>query len=222
MTDMPSFGILCCGKDIKELALSVKCCTRVSGIMKGGGFSLSGYHTLISSDSAESRKLCADKMYHLCRVCDVLLTIGCDGFSRDDIVPEVMSKLCGEDLVFFTSNLCGLSSIGNYDKGRKRDVRKKFIPTRSRSGILRETLVLNIRNDENFIYDVLPGLLPAISFACSGLCGKDADESRKFLCEFETQFLKKGNACFPEDSKSDTMAENGRIVNMLPFSKHKK
>lgn len=222
MTDMPSFGILCAGKDIKELSLSVRCCSVVSEIMKNGGFSLSGYHTLIACDDSGSRKMCADKMYHLCRVCDVLLTIGCDGFSRDDIVPDVTEKLCEGDLAFFTSNLCGICNIGNYDKGKKRDLSQKFLPTRSRSGILRGRLVLNIRNDEDFIREILPNLLSAISFAISGLSGKDAAESKKLLCEFEMQFSKIRKDIGEDSACAKPCAGGERISQIKSYLKHKK
>lgn len=159
-------------------------------------------------------------MYHLCRFCDVLFTIGSDGFRKEDIVPDVVAKLCGDDLVFFTSNLCGLYNIGNYDKGKKRDV-GRFSPTRSRSGILRGCLVLNIRNEEDFIREVLPNLLPAISFAASGLSGKDAAESKKLLGEFEMQFADSRKIQTALSQRTPRIKEQG-IANILSYPKHKK
>ncbi|MBR5528040.1 MAG: hypothetical protein IKV97_03480 [Clostridia bacterium] len=177
MTDMPSFGILCCGKDINELALSVKCCGRITAIMKNGGFILAGYHTAITqNDNPEGKKLCGEKLYHLAKNCDVLFTIGSDGFHKDDIIPDITVKLCRSEAVFFTSNLCGASHIGNYDKGKRSQI--SFCPSRSRAGILDSCLVLNMRNDMDFIDCTLPALLPSVSFAISGLTGKNVADSR--------------------------------------------
>lgn len=194
MTDMPSFGILCCGKDIKELAESVKCCGHITGIMKNGGFALGGYHTAITKkDGGEKEKICGEKLYRLARISDVLFTVGSDGFSPDDTVPDITMKLCGSEVVFFTSNLCGLYNIGNYDKGRRKDARA-FPPSRSRAGILKNCLVLNIRNDIGFIDAVLPAILPSVSFAVSGLCGKNADDSKRLLISFEQLYKSQGEA----------------------------
>lgn len=176
MTDMPSFGILCCGKNITDLSRSVKCCSLITDIMKNGGFVLAGYHTAITENSnAAGKKLCGEKLYHLARSCDVLFTVGSDGFNKDDIIPDITVKLCQSQAVFFTSNLCGAMHIGNYDKGKRRS---DFPPSRSTAGILGNCLVMNIRNDTQFISAVLPSLLPSISFAASGLSGKNTTDSR--------------------------------------------
>jgi molybdopterin biosynthesis enzyme MoaB len=189
MTDMPSFGVLCCGKDITELAEAVKCCDRITKIMKNGGFTLGGYHTAVAKkDGGEKEKMCGDKLYHLARLSDVLFTVGCDGFSCDDIIPDITMKLCESEVAFFTSNLCGLYNIGNYDKGKK----EAFLPSRSRAGILKNCLVLNIRSDCRFIDAVLPSLLPSLSFAVSGLCGKNAKDSCRLISEFEKLYKSYG------------------------------
>ena len=121
MTDMPVFGILCCGKNIEDIALSVKCCSHITKIMKNGGYALGGYHTaLVKKGDDALTKLCCDKLYHLCRTCDAVFTVGADGFSSDDIVPDITLKICESDAVFFTQNLCGASSIANYDKTLRR------------------------------------------------------------------------------------------------------
>lgn len=194
MTDMPVFGILCCGKDVDGLAESVKCCGYITKIMKDGGFALGGYHTAFArhGDSA-LEKLAGDKLYHLCRSCNIVFTVGSDGFSKDDIIPDITLKLCESEAVFFTSNLCGLYNIANYDKnsGAKKE-KGSFAPSRSRAGILGGCLVLNIRNDIGFISEVLPGLLPSISFASSCMCGRSAEENKKIneslkaFCAFPT------------------------------------
>ena len=188
MTDMPVFGILCCGKDISELGQSVKCCGRITQIMKDSGYALGGYHTAITKrDDAGSGKMCADKLKHLCRTSDVVFTVGSDGFSKDDIIPDITMKICDSEEVFFTSNLCGLSNIGNYDKSNAGFKKEKgiFPPSRSKAGFLAGCLVLNIRNDMDFISSVLPGLIPSVSFAAACACGRDADESKKIQCSLE-------------------------------------
>lgn len=180
MTDIPVFGILCCGRDISALAQSVKCCNHITGIMKNGGFALGGYHTaLIKRNDEALIKLCGDKLYHLCRTCDAVFTVGADGFSPDDIMPEITMKICESEAIFFTTNLCGASRIANYDKGNK--IKKgtvDFPPSKSRAGIACNCLVMNIRSDIDFITHTLNGLLPSMSFAVEGLCGKSAESSK--------------------------------------------
>lgn len=188
MTDMPVFGILCCGGSIGALGESVRCCETITAIMKNGGYALGGYHTALTRREANecageftgksAARVCGEKLAHLCRACDVVFTVGADGFAPDDIIPDVTMKLCESEAVFFTCNLCGLWHIGNYDRRGGTSERAAFPPSKSRAGILNGCLVLNIRSDRDFISAVLPGLLPSITFAAEGLCGRDAKESR--------------------------------------------
>ncbi len=179
MTDMPSFGVLCCGKDIDELSRSVRCCSQIGEIMKKSGYTTGGYHTSLIKDRDPAKmKLCGEKLFHLASLCDVVFTVGQEGFSGDDVMPEITLKLCESEAVFFSGNLCGLSNIGNYDNGScSKRTKKAFPPSRSRAGILKNCLVMNIRADEVFIANILPTLLPSISFAVMGLCGKNAENS---------------------------------------------
>ena len=181
MTDMPVFGILCCGKDIEELAQSVKCCLHITNIMKNGGYALGGYHTALVKKGDEAlTALCCDKLYHLCRNCDAVFTVGADGFAHDDIIPDITLKICESEAVFFSQNLCGSANIGNYDSSNKSKKGKTvFPPSRSRAGVVSDSLVMNIRNDEDFITNTLNLLLPSITFAVEGLCGKNAEISKK-------------------------------------------
>ncbi len=204
MTDMPVFGILCCGKDISELSLSVKACGHITDILKDSGFVLGGYHTALAAKNDEKlSKMCKSKLSHLCRTCDIVFTVGCDGFAHDDILPEITAELCDSEAVFFTSNLCGISSIANYDATTSCNVRQtrkrknSFLPSRSRAGIIGKCLLLNIRNDLSFIKATLPPLIPSIAFATSCLSGKDANicqklnESLKHFCEIPDSQRKK-------------------------------
>lgn len=185
MTDMPGFGILCCGRDIAELSKSVGCCSAVSTYLKESGYAPAGYHTaLLSRGDKEKLRLCREKLYHLCKTCDLVLTLGGDGFASDDVIPELTANICDSEAVFFSINLSGAGSIGNYEQNRVQNrvyKRNKSVctPTRSRAGCCGNSLILNFRNEISFIDTVLPTLLPSISFAVAGLSGKDPEESRK-------------------------------------------
>lgn len=187
MTDMPVFGILCCGKDIADLSESVKACGYITSVLKDSGFMLGGYHTaLVAKSNEKLLKMCENKLSHLCRSCDVVFTVGCDGFSSDDVLPDITVKLCDSEAVFFTSNLCGLSNIANYDSQSSGKRKPSFPPSRSRAGILGSCLVLNTRHDLLFIKAVLPSILPSIAFATACLSGKDAN-----ICKKLNESLKK-------------------------------
>lgn len=199
MTDMPSFGILCCGRDLALLSRAVKCCGEVSTCLKDSGYTLCGYHTaLLSRTDRELVRLCREKLYHLSKSCDLVVTIGGDGFDPDDIIPELTVNLCDSEAVFFSTNLSGAGHIGNYDRNRRRipltlssdtssfpastrerSSEKAFLlPSRSKAGCLGKSLILNLRCDEAFIRAVLPALLPSISFAVAGLSGRDPIRSK--------------------------------------------
>ncbi len=182
MKDLLKFGVVCCGKNVKELSLAVKCCNLVTRILKEGGYNLGGYHTVITDHSDKAgMKMCSEKIFFLCKNCDIVFTIGSDGFDKDDIIPEITSKICETETAFFTSNLCGHASIGNYEHNRtKKGARKAYLPTRSRSGVCADALLMNLRCDEEFISDILPRLLPSVGFALQGLSGKSADDGKRF------------------------------------------
>lgn len=198
MTDMPVFGILCCGKDIKELSTAVKACGYITDILKNSGFVLGGYHTAIVKKGDDSLvKMCESKLSHLCKTCDVVFTVGCDGFDTDDIVPDITVGLCESEAVFFTSHLCGISNISNYDFAGTGKKKVPHSPSRSRAGIVGKCLVLNIRKEIGFIRSILPPLLPSVTFATSCISGKDAGENKKI-----NEYLKK--ICKSPDKYSKT------------------
>lgn len=180
MTDMPGFGILCCGKDIPALSHSVKCCTYITELMKKSGYQLCGYHTAqLQRKNTDMLRLCKEKLFHLCRTCDLVFTVGGDSFDADDMIPDITLELCDSEAVFFTLNLSGAANIGNYERnGGRKGSRTEYPPSRSRAGLCGKSLVLNLRCDEDFLRSVLPGLLPSISFAVTGLSGKDPEDSR--------------------------------------------
>lgn len=180
MTDMPVFGILCCGKDIAELSKSVKACSYITSVMKDSGFDLGGYHTqLLAKSNEKLTKMCENKLLHICRTCDVVFTVGCDGFAADDVMPEITTKVCDGEAAFFTSHLCGLSNISNYDAAGTKKKKSVFPPSRSIAGVKDAVLVMNIRNDLAFIRSLLPALLPSVAFAAACLSGKDAQDCKK-------------------------------------------
>ncbi len=175
MTDMPKIGILCCGKNSEELSHSVFCSGSVTKIFKESGYLLGGYHTCITNASSkDSMKLCTEKLYHLCFCSDVVVTIGSDGFDKNDRIPEITEKLCEEKTEFFTSHLCGNSNISNYSSSfLHKKTPKKYMPTKGTSGICCGCLVLNIRADRDFISELLPTIMPMINFAVDGITQKN-------------------------------------------------
>lgn len=195
MTDMPGFGILCAGKSVAELARSVQCGSTVTALLKQSGYEPSGYHTaLLSRNDKDKLRLCRDKLYHLTQTADLVVTVGGDGFSRDDVIPELTAALCEKEAVFFSLHLSGAGSIGNYEQNhlKKREHKQNkcaFSPSASRAGCCGSCLILNIRNDEAFIETVLPTILPSVSFAVAGISGKDPEESLRVKEDFASLYF---------------------------------
>ena len=170
MSDPLKFGIMACGKTPRELSESIICSGYISEYLRARGYVPSGYHTFIAEKKDKEKvKLCGEKLYYLSRASDLVITVGADGFSKDDIIPEITSKICSREVNFFTCILCGYI----LDK-----VKGKYRPSGSRAGVCAGSLVLNMRCDREFVSEVLPIILPEIEIVMTEISGKNAVESK--------------------------------------------
>lgn len=168
MTDTPKVGILCAGKDSAELANSIYGASYITKLLRESGYTSGGYHTALFAKADESeRKSATIKLISLCKSNDLVITVGAEGFSQRDMIPEITKSICAKHTDFFSAYLNG--SLAAQDPS--------FLPSRSFCGIADNCLILNIRSDKDFIRKHFPLLIRHINFAILGICAKNAAES---------------------------------------------
>jgi molybdopterin biosynthesis enzyme MoaB len=120
MTDIPKTGFLCAGKTALELSASIYCAYKISDFLRSKGYGNSGYYTRIySSYDKERESKTARILERLCTCCDLVLTVGCEGFSRDDIIPDVTDVMCEKRVDYFSGILCGGRKIKKPDEAEQ-------------------------------------------------------------------------------------------------------
>ena len=182
MKETPKVGILCAGKDSAELANSIYGASYITKMLRECGYTSGGYHTALFAKGDENEKKSATvKLISLCKSNDLVISVGADGFSARDMMPEITKSICGKSADFFKARL-DASVIPS--QNTKND--SLCHPSRSFAGISNKCLVLNIRSNKDFIRFLFPELIPHINFTLTSVCGKSAAEA---LCK-ERELMK--------------------------------
>ena len=112
MTEAPKIGFLCTGKTPLELAISIHCQSKMSTVLKEAGYDVGGCYTEIFDGSGpEKIKRAGKTLEYLCRSNQAVLTLGCEGFSAGDVIPELTDAVCTGSASYFTSVLCGAKEL---------------------------------------------------------------------------------------------------------------
>lgn len=210
MTDIPKAGFFCAGKTPFSLSCAIRCAYKMMEVLKNGGFDTGALHTEITEPYSESLMCRAEKtLLYMCNCCDLVITIGCDGFSLSDIMPDITEKLCAKKVSYFASVLCGSRRLvlnGNETCGGNGGY--IFCPSRASSGICGSALVMNFPSDIGFSACIAEALLPAIGFVIYNITGKSARNSYEFK-NFVNSSLE-----FHEVFKKECIVNFGDIVNL--------
>lgn len=188
MTDMPKAGFLCAGKTPLALSCSVFCAYKIMDILKECGFAVGACHTEITEPFNKYTMERAKKtLEHICVCCELVITIGCDGFAVSDIMPDITEALCDRSVPYFGAVLCGARSILENGRHNENGGKKEGLiiaPSRATAGICGNSLVLNFPENAFAAVDLISLLIPAVGFTVYNLSGKSArnsDEFKKFL-----------------------------------------
>lgn len=179
MTDMPKAGFLCAGKTPLALSCSIFCAYKMMDILKEYGFATGACHTEITEPFTNAVTKRAEKtLEHICRCCELVITVGCDGFSVSDIMPDITEAVCEKKVAYFGAVLCGARAVINC--GSDTLNHNRTTPSRASAGICGNTLVLNFAENTTYSTALLSAILPAIGFAVYNLSGKSARNSAEF------------------------------------------
>lgn len=117
MTEAPKIGFLCTGKTPLELAVSIHCQSKMSPVLTEAGYAVGGCYTEIFDGSGpEKIKRAGKTLEYLCRSNDAVFTLGCEGFSAGDVIPELTEVVCTGSASYFTAVLCGAKELSCADR----------------------------------------------------------------------------------------------------------
>lgn len=159
ITDVPRVGFLCFGRDSYSLSVSVRTANKLARIFGECGFANGACYTEISTEADLINYARAESLLsHICSCCEIALTVGGNGFSVCDIMPDITEKICRKAPELFSALL---------------------LP-RGKAGIFANTLVLNLPNDLGHARKIIDNLMPAIHFAVYSLSGKSPASAVRF------------------------------------------
>ncbi len=180
MNDLPNASFVCSGQNALELSSAICCAGKLIRLLKDEGFSVAGCYSCISPGDKIS--LTAKKLRHMCSVCDLVITVGCEGFRPCDIMPDITRAIADKDASFFT---------GVLDAGEVNDVKsgqsQQVFPSRAFAGFCSGALIMNLSCDVQASAKKLSALLPSVRYAISHSKGKTAVKSKsaeELIAEF--------------------------------------
>ena len=158
MKDIPRVGFICTGENALELSGAICVAGRLMRHFTEKGYITGGCYSCITP--SKQIKVVRERICHMCSCNDVVVTVGCDGFRKGDIIPDIISSISHRDLAYFS---CRLSSEEYVDA--ETGVSHKCFPSRSIAAIYGETLILSVPSDINSSLGKLDSLMSAISYA---------------------------------------------------------
>lgn len=171
MTDMPNAGFLCAGKTPLALSVSVHCAYKMMEVFRSSGFEICACHTIITEPYSTSVSEFAEKtLRHICSLCDVVITVGCDGFAISDIMPDITEAVCDRSVAYFTSVLCGIVKPDGVS----------YAPSRGTAMLCGSTLVMNFPADAANSAALISALMPAVGFTVYSFSGRSARNCAEF------------------------------------------
>jgi len=181
MYDLPNASFVCSGQNALELSSAICCAGKLIRLLKDEGFSVAGCYSCISP--GEKISLTAKKLRHMCSVCDLVITVGCEGFRPCDVIPDITRAIVDKDANFFT----GVLNAGQVDSVKNEQETRVF-PSRAFAGFCSGALIINLSCDAEISTKRLSALLPSVRYAVSHSKGKTAVKS-KSAEELITQFF---------------------------------
>lgn len=129
MTEMPKVAFLSTGKTPLELSVSIHCTYKMMDAFANEGFGTGALYTEILNGVLEDKvKHACITLEHLCMNNDVVVTVGCEGFSEEDVIPDITEYMCEKKAVYFSNVLCGSQKVYYDDEKTASEARLKVYP----------------------------------------------------------------------------------------------
>ena len=165
MKDIPKVGFICAGESALELSGAICCTGRLMRLFTDNGYMTGGCYSCISP--SKQMTTVRERIINMSMCNDVVIVVGCEGFRREDVMPEIVTSLCQRDLVYFASRLSDEEYIDS-----ERGHTCKCFPSRASAGMYGSTVILNICSELPEALGKLTSLIHAIDFAVGNAAGK--------------------------------------------------
>lgn len=158
MKDMPKVGFICTGENALELSGAICVAGRLMRHFNENGYMTGGCYSCISP--SKQTKLLRERICHMCACNDVVVAIGCDGFRKGDVVPDIITSVSHKDLPYFSYKL----SSEEYIDAETGNTHKCF-PSRSVAALYGSALILSVPGELPSSLGKINSLMSGISFA---------------------------------------------------------
>ena len=170
MKDIPRVGFVCTGETALELSSAICCAGRLMRHFGENGYMTGGCYSCIAP--SKQIKLLRDRICHMCACNDVVVAIGCDGFRKGDVVPDIIASVSHKDLPYFSYRLASEEYID-----AETGVTHKCFPSRSTAAICGSAVVMSVPAELPSTLGKINSLLSAIGFAVGNSCEKRPSDS---------------------------------------------
>ena len=165
MKDIPRVGFVCTGENALELSGAICCAGRFMRLFTENGYMTGGCYSCISP--SKQPKILRERIQHMCACNDVVITVGCDGFRKGDILPEIVLALADRDLPYFSHRL----SSEEYTDAETGKTHKCF-PSRSTAVMCNGAVVMTVPSELQTSFGKLNSLLNSVSYVVGNSTNK--------------------------------------------------
>ena len=165
MKDIPRVGFVCTGENALELSGAICVAGRLMRHFNENGYMTGGCYSCISP--SKQTKLLRDRISHMCACNDIVVAIGCDGFRKGDVVPDIITSLGQRELPYFSYRLCSEEYVD-----AETGIQHKCFPSRSAATMYGSTVVMSVSAELPSTLGKINSLMSAIGFAV----GNSADK----------------------------------------------
>ena len=170
MKDLPKVGFVCTGETALELSGAICCVGRLMRYFNENGYMTGGCYSCIAP--SKQIKLLKERIEHMCACNDVVVTVGCDGFRKNDVIADIVLSMGSRELTYFSCKL----SADEYTDCETGKVYKCF-PTMGVAAIYSSTLILCVSSDVAPTLGKISTIMPSLSFATRNVSKKEPAKS---------------------------------------------
>lgn len=157
MKEMPSAGFVCSGENALELSGAICCAGRLMRYFNDSGYSTGGCYSCIAP--SKQIDVLKKRIINLCSCNDIVLTIGCEGFRKCDVIPDIVCDIAHRTVHNFVNTLSGEEYPDSTGFGRV-----SCFPSRATAVMYESCLILNLPSDVRTALGRLSPLMGAIGF----------------------------------------------------------
>ena len=170
MKELPKVGFVCTGENALELSGAICVAGRLMRHFNENGYMTGGCYSCITP--SKQIKLLRERICHMCSCNDVVIAIGCDGFRKGDVIPDIITSISHKELPYFSYKLCSEEYVD-----AENGTFNKCFPSRSAAAMYGSSVVMSVPAELPSSLGKINSLMTAISFAVGNSSDKQPSKS---------------------------------------------